>query len=70
MPTWQHAHAVAQVVYHWPVTTEAQVLTWCSPYGICGGQSDTGTGFSLSSVVLPYQYHSTVAHYTHISPGE
>ena len=27
----------------------------------CGGQGDTGTGFSLSTSVFPYQYHSTNA---------
>jgi hypothetical protein len=40
-----------------------------SPGGICGGQSDTGTGMSPSSAIFPCQYHSTVALHTHISSG-
>jgi hypothetical protein len=27
----------------------------------CGGQSVTGTGFSASTLILPYRYHSTIA---------
>jgi hypothetical protein len=40
---------MAQTVSHWPITAEA----WVSPCGICGGQSDTGTGVSPSSLVPP-----------------
>jgi hypothetical protein len=39
---------------------EAPVHTRVSPCGIYGGQSCTGTGFSLSCLVFPCQYHSTV----------
>jgi hypothetical protein len=58
---------MAQVVRDWPLTTKAQVHAWLSPRGICGGQSGTRTGFSLSSSLLPCQYHSTMALHAHIS---
>jgi hypothetical protein len=61
--------AMAQVVSHRPLTAEARVRTWVNPCGICGGQSGTGTGFSLSSSVFPSIYHSTVALQTHIIWG-
>jgi hypothetical protein len=44
---------MAQAVSHWPLTMEAQVCAWISPCGIYGGQSDTGTGFPQSFLVLP-----------------
>jgi hypothetical protein len=56
---WQECCAMAQVVSHWPLTTEAQIHTWVSSCGICGGRSDKGMGFSPSSSVFPCQYHST-----------
>jgi hypothetical protein len=62
-------HAIAQVVCRRPVTTEARIRARVNPCGICGGQSGTGTGFSLSSSVFPCQYHSTVALQTHVIWG-
>jgi hypothetical protein len=59
---------MAEVVSCCSLTVEAWVCAWVSPCGICGRQSDTGTGFSLSSLVFPCQYHSTVALHAHISP--
>jgi hypothetical protein len=59
---------MAQAVSRRPVTTEAPVRSQVSPYGICGGRIGTGTGFSSSTLVFPYQYHSTSAPYLCSSP--
>jgi hypothetical protein len=61
--------AMAQAVSRRPLTTEAPVRARVNPFGICGGQSGTGTGFSPSSLVLPCHYHSTVALQTRIMWG-
>jgi hypothetical protein len=61
--------AMAQVVSHQPLTMEAQVHARVNSCGIFGGQSGTGTGFSLSSSVFPSVYHSTVVLQTHIIWG-
>ena len=37
---------MAQAVSRRPLTAEARARSRVSPCGICGGQSDTGTGFS------------------------
>jgi hypothetical protein len=44
---------MAQAVSGRPVTAEDLVRVRVSPCGICGVQSDTGTGFSPSSSVFP-----------------
>jgi len=36
-----------------PLTTDTQVHLWASLYGICGGQSATGPGFSLCVFGFP-----------------
>jgi hypothetical protein len=52
---------MAQTVSRMPPTAEARVRPRVGPCGICGGQSDTGTGFSSSTLVFPCQFHSTFA---------
>jgi hypothetical protein len=53
--------AMAQAVSRRPPIVEARVRSRVNLCGICGGQSDTGTGFSTSSSVFPCQFHSTGA---------
>jgi hypothetical protein len=52
---------MAQAVSRRPLAAETRVRSWVGPCGICGGQSGTGTGFSPSISVFPYQFHSTGA---------
>jgi hypothetical protein len=59
--------AMAQVVRHRPLTEEARVSI-CWVFGAQRGTSRP-TRFSLSSSVLPCQYHSTVALHIRISGG-
>jgi hypothetical protein len=67
--TQPKGRAMAQVVSRRSLTAEAWVRARINPCGICGGQSGTGIGFSPSSSVFPCQYHSTVAHQSHIIWG-
>jgi hypothetical protein len=57
-------------ISRWPLTAEARVRARVNLREICGGQSGTGTGFSLSSSVFPCQYRSTAVLHTHIPSGE
>jgi hypothetical protein len=41
------------VVSHWPFTLETRVWNYISPYGIWGGQSGDGRGFSPASTIPP-----------------
>jgi hypothetical protein len=44
---------MAQAVSRQPLMVEARFRAQVGPCGICGVQSGTGTGFSLSSAVYP-----------------
>jgi hypothetical protein len=62
--------ATVHMVSCWPLTVEAWVRAWVSPCEIFGGQSGTGTGFSLSSLDFPCQYHFTGAPYSYYHLGD
>ena len=47
-----------------PVTAKAWIRFQVSPYEMCGGQSDTGTGFPPSTLVFLCQYYSANARYS------
>jgi hypothetical protein len=50
---------MAQAVNRRPLIAEARVRSRVSPFGVYGGQSDTGTGFSSTTSVFRCQVHST-----------
>ena len=52
---------MAQAVSRRAFTAKTRVLSRVSSYGIRGGQSIIGTGFSPSTSVFPCQFHSTDA---------
>jgi hypothetical protein len=45
--------AVTRGVRHWVLTAKVLVQSQTSPCGICGGQSNTGTGLSTSTSFFP-----------------
>ena len=61
-----YGRAMMQVVSHWSLTLEAQVQSKASPDGICGVQSDIGTGFSVSTAVFAYVIFIMTVLQTHI----
>jgi hypothetical protein len=56
-----------QAISRRPLTAEVRVRGQVSPFGICGGQSGTGTGFCPSSSVFVCLYYSTMALHAHVS---
>jgi hypothetical protein len=50
---------MVEAVSDWPLTAEVQDQFQANLRGICGGQSDIGKGFSLSTLVFLCQYYST-----------
>ena len=52
---------MAQAVSRRPLTAEARVRYRVSPRGFCCGRRGTGTGFTPSTSVFPFQFHSTSA---------
>ena len=58
-------HAMAQTVSRRPVTAEAPVQAYATPYEICGRQRSNAVKV-LSTSVFPCQYHSTIAPYSFI----
>ena len=52
---------MAQAVSRRPLTAGARFRSRVSSFGICGGQSGTGTDFSPSASVFPCRLHSTGA---------
>ena len=54
---------MAQAVSRRPLTAEARVRFRVSLFGICGGQSGNGTGFSQSTSVFPVNFIPPVLHY-------
>jgi len=60
MPCPDHmvsGHAIAQAIHHQPVAVQAWVQSQARPCGFCGGQSETGTGLSLRTVLFPRLFH-------------
>jgi hypothetical protein len=63
IPSHGPGRAMAQAVSRRPLTAEAWVRSQVSPCEICGGQSDTGTGFSPSCRFSPVNFIPLLLHY-------
>jgi hypothetical protein len=60
----QIGHAMVQAVSRRSPTAEARVRSRVGPFGICGGQSGTGTGFFLRVLRFsPVDFIPPVLHY-------
>ena len=64
----ESGRATAQAVSRRPNTAEVLVLSWVSPYMICGPRSRNGTGFCSSASVFPRHYYfSSAPYHTHVT---
>jgi hypothetical protein len=57
---------MVQAVSRRPFSAEARLRSLGNPRGIYGGESGTGTCFSLSASVFSCQYHFTGCFHTHL----
>lgn len=51
------------------VAAEVPIQSYASSCRLRGGQCGVGAGFSVSTAVFPYQYHSTIAPYPFMLPS-
>jgi hypothetical protein len=52
-------YAMVQAVNHQLLTTKEQIQSQTNPCGICGAQTDNGTGFSLNTLIFPsVEFHT------------
>jgi hypothetical protein len=58
-----------QAVSCWPLTLQVKIWSWASKCAICGRSCSTQTGFSHSTIFLPWQYNSTNAPHSFIHPS-
>jgi hypothetical protein len=57
-----HGRVMGQAVSRWSPTAEARFRSRVSPYGICGRQSVTGTGFPRVLWFSPVNFITPVFH--------
>jgi hypothetical protein len=55
-------HTITQLVRFQPLTTQAYIQSQANPCGICGGQSDIGTGRSPGTSDFSCQHYSALLH--------
>lgn len=64
-----HDSVMAQAFIFRLLNAKARVRAAAKPCGICGGIRGAGTRFSPISLASSFQYRSTLALHTYLSPG-